>query len=251
MSTCRRRRPQRRPPAARPPPLKKVRKKSLKPARSSALPRYSKRMPPGKPPAPQRRQRCRRSRRRGCRGPCAAGLLVGLPVGTELVVGLALLGVGEDLVGLADLLEALLGRGVALVDVGMVLAGKATEGLLDVGLTGALVYAEGGVVVAILHRLRLFLGHRRRLLRREHRGLGWRGSWRPSPRPWPWPWSGRASARVACGAGPRPAPGPCSRRGPASSSCAPPRARRAGPSRSSWAGSRSWHPRGGQRGSWT
>ena len=41
-------------------------------------------------------------------GGLAAGSLVGRPVGPELVVGLALLGVGEDLVGLADLLEALL-----------------------------------------------------------------------------------------------------------------------------------------------
>ncbi len=55
--------------------------------------------------------------------PLATGLLVRLPVAAQLVVQLALVGVGQDLVRLADLLELLLGRGIAAVDVGVVLAG--------------------------------------------------------------------------------------------------------------------------------
>ena len=133
----------RRPRPCRPP--KKVRKKSLKPERSAASPWNSKRIA----------ARAATAGRSGEAGegsaPGSAGPLVGRPVGAELVVGLALLRIGEDLVGLADLLEALLGGRVSLVDVRMVLAGKATVGLLDVGLRGALVDAEGGVVVAILH----------------------------------------------------------------------------------------------------
>ena len=63
-----------------------------------------------------------------------AGLGVRLPVRAELVVQVALLRVGQDLVGLADLLEPPLGRGVALVHVRMVLARRLAERLLDVGL---------------------------------------------------------------------------------------------------------------------
>ena len=55
------------------------------------------------------------------------------PVVAEGVVGPAPLGVGEDLVGLGGLLELLLGGGVLGVDVGMQLAGKAPERLLDLG----------------------------------------------------------------------------------------------------------------------
>ena len=80
-----------------------------------------------------------------------AGLLVVLPVGAELVVQLPLLGIGEDLVGLAYFLEAFLGGGVALVDVRMVLPGKLAEGLLDVGLTGSARHAKRRVVVPVFH----------------------------------------------------------------------------------------------------
>ena len=145
-----------------------------------------------------------------------AGLLIRLPVRTELVIGLALLGVREDLVGLADLLEALLGAGVPGVDVGMVLAGKTTEGLLDVGLIGALLYAKRGVVIAILHPSPSVAKPPR-----VAAPAGRRASWHPSPhscggtRPGPSAWSGKASADEACGVGPRPAHGPCRRRGPA------------------------------------
>ena len=50
-------------------------------------------------------------------------LLVLLPARTELVVLLALLGIAEDLVGLVDLLELVLGRLVALVHIGVMCAG--------------------------------------------------------------------------------------------------------------------------------
>ena len=95
---------------------------------------------------PVERRRTDRRRRPGRRHR-SAGALVGLPVGAQLVVGLALLGVAEDLVGLVDLLEALSAAG-ALVDVRMVLARKLPEGLLDVGLAGRPRDAEGRVVVA-------------------------------------------------------------------------------------------------------
>ena len=52
-------------------------------------------------------------------------------VGAEGVELLALLGVGEQVVGALDLLEPLLGRGVTLVGVGMVLARELAIGLLD------------------------------------------------------------------------------------------------------------------------
>src|SRR2546428_161188 len=55
------------------------------------------------------------------------GLLVHAPVGAELIVFLALLRVAKDLVGLVELLESSLGRLVAGVDVGMVLARQLPE----------------------------------------------------------------------------------------------------------------------------
>ena len=50
----------------------------------------------------------------------------------EGVVLLALLGIGEDVVGLLDLLEPLLGLGIARVVVRVVLAGELPVGLLQV-----------------------------------------------------------------------------------------------------------------------
>ena len=64
------------------------------------------------------------------------------------VVDLALLGVGEDLVGLGGLLELLLGLGVVVVDVGVELAGEAAEGLLHLGPVGVAADPEHLVVVA-------------------------------------------------------------------------------------------------------
>ena len=68
----------------------------------------------------------------GCRA--AAGPADRLPVRPELVVLLALGGVAEDLVGLVDLLELALGRGVARLRVGVMLAGELAERLLDLSL---------------------------------------------------------------------------------------------------------------------
>jgi hypothetical protein len=68
-----------------------------------------------------------------------------------LVVDLALVGVREHLVGLGELLEALLGLRVVRVGVRVRLAGEAAEGLLDLGLVGLAADAEDLVVVA-LHR---------------------------------------------------------------------------------------------------
>ena len=77
---------------------------------------------------------CRRVAERGAAGHGLAlllRLLVHPPVGAELVVLLALLGVAEHLVGLVDLLELRLGGLVAGVHVGMVLAGELAVRLLD------------------------------------------------------------------------------------------------------------------------
>src|SRR5204862_296502 len=63
------------------------------------------------------------------------------------VVLLALLGVGEDVVGLGDLLEALLGPLVARVAVGVVLARELAVGLLDLIRRRVLRHTERLVVV--------------------------------------------------------------------------------------------------------
>ena len=84
-----------------------------------------------------RRRRRRRRRRTGCRRRTRAAA----------VVALALLGIAEDVVGLGDLLEALLGAGL-LVRVRVVLAGELAVRLLDVLLGGLLVDPEDLVVVA-------------------------------------------------------------------------------------------------------
>src|SRR5690606_31314053 len=60
-----------------------------------------------------------------------SGLLVGLPVGAELVVLPARLGRTEHFVRFAHFLEARLGGRVAGVDVRVVLPGELPEGLLD------------------------------------------------------------------------------------------------------------------------
>jgi hypothetical protein len=70
----------------------------------------------------------------------------------ELVVAAPLLGVGEDLVRLGDLLELLLGRfRVLLRDVGVVLSREATVGRLDLVRRSGLRYAQDFVVIALRH----------------------------------------------------------------------------------------------------
>ena len=76
-----------------------------------------------------------------------AEVLPGLPVGSQLVVGGAFLGVLEHLVGFAHFLETRLGRRL-LADVGMVLARQAPVGLLDV--VGACVTRQAHQLVIIL-----------------------------------------------------------------------------------------------------
>src|SRR5690606_30724665 len=68
----------------------------------------------------------------------------------QLVVGLALGRIAQRLVGLVDLLEALLGVRF-LADVGMVFARQPAIGGLDLGLAGARLDAEDRVVVLELH----------------------------------------------------------------------------------------------------
>jgi hypothetical protein len=65
------------------------------------------------------------------------------------VVGAPRLGVGEDLVGLRELLEALLGAGVMGVDVRVVVAGEPAVGLLDLRLRRPPGHAKYLVVVAL------------------------------------------------------------------------------------------------------
>src|SRR5207247_387830 len=74
-----------------------------------------------------------------------------VPIGPELVVPLAFLGIGQHLVGFPDLLEPGLGLGVALVHVGMVLPRELAIGGLDLFLGGTLRHSEDLVVVLVLH----------------------------------------------------------------------------------------------------
>src|SRR5690606_25237944 len=69
----------------------------------------------------------------------------------ELVVGGPLLLVLEDLVGLVDLFEFLLGGGVTRIAVRMVLLGEAAESAFQIAFTGASFDAENIVVVALGH----------------------------------------------------------------------------------------------------
>src|SRR5262245_20422132 len=72
------------------------------------------------------------------------------PVLAELVVGAAVLGIGEGLVGLVELLEALLGV-LLLRNVGVVLLREFAVRLLDVVRRGAAGHLQGRVVVLVLH----------------------------------------------------------------------------------------------------
>ena len=71
-----------------------------------------------------------------------------------LVIGRALLRIGQHLVGLLGLLEALfrLLRPVALVAIGVELHGQLAVGLLDVVLGRVFRHAEDFVVVALCHQ---------------------------------------------------------------------------------------------------
>ena len=86
------------------------------------------------------REGAARPERVAARPAARAGVL--LPVGAELVVLLPLGGVGEDLVGLVDLLEAALRLGVARVAVRVVLPGERAEGLPDLPGRGRARHAQ-------------------------------------------------------------------------------------------------------------
>src|SRR4030095_9240931 len=99
-----------------------------------------------------------------------AGVRVPREVRADRVVLLALVGIGEDLVGLVDLLEALLGLGL-LVHVRVVLPGELPVRLLDVLGRGVLRHAEGLVIVLVLDRHGRLPLVRRRWRRRRARRL--------------------------------------------------------------------------------
>ena len=69
------------------------------------------------------------------------------PGSPEHVVALAALRIGQDLVGLVDLLEPFVGLWVG-VDVGMPLLGELAKGALDVGVGRAALDAQDHVEVA-------------------------------------------------------------------------------------------------------
>jgi hypothetical protein len=69
----------------------------------------------------------------------------------EAVVGGAFLGVLQDVVGLADLLEALLGAVVSGIAVRMIFHGQLAVGLLKVFRLGAAPHTEGFIVALLCH----------------------------------------------------------------------------------------------------
>jgi hypothetical protein len=108
------------------------------------------RKPPGPPPAHVHRPAAVIEAGAAGRAP----LLVHPPVGAQLVVLLPLLRIAEHLVGLVDFLELRLGRLVAGVDVGVVLARQLPVRALDLLVGGGLGDPERLVVVLEVHRVR-------------------------------------------------------------------------------------------------
>ena len=87
----------------------------------------------------------------------------------ELVVLGALLGIGEHLIGLVDLLEALLGRLVPRVHVRVVLLGQRPVGLLDGRVVRVLGHAQNLVVVSFVCHICITLSGGKRI---RDQGLG-------------------------------------------------------------------------------
>jgi hypothetical protein len=87
----------------------------------------------------------------------------------ELVVGGALLGVGENLVGLLGLLEFLLRGLVVRGAVRMVLHRELPIGLLDLLVGGVAVDAEHRVVIALFRHVSRFPASTRRCVARPAR----------------------------------------------------------------------------------
>src|SRR5262245_26233578 len=69
----------------------------------------------------------------------------------KAVIGGTLVGVFQDLIGLVDLLEALLARGVTGIAIGMPFHRELAEGSLNVGVVGAALDLEDLVVAALGH----------------------------------------------------------------------------------------------------
>ena len=81
------------------------------------------------------------------------GAIVGIGAGkAKLVIAGLLLRVGQDLVGLVDLLEFLLGLLVAGVHVRVIFAGQLFIGPFDLVLAGVFVYAQDLVIVSFFCR---------------------------------------------------------------------------------------------------
>ena len=130
----------------------------------------------GRPPAPRRAARGRSAEERVEEVGEATEPLLGAgertrpvdPGRPEHVVRLAALRVGQDLVRLVDLLEALVGPRVA-VDVRVPLLGQLAEGALDVRVGRGAGHAQDGVVVAFGRHASASL---REVRLRASRGLG-------------------------------------------------------------------------------
>ena len=75
----------------------------------------------------------------------------------ELIITFALFGVAEDLIGLVELLEALLGVFVVGVQVGMAFLGFFAVRALDFGLGGILAYAQHLIIIALCQKLTYLL----------------------------------------------------------------------------------------------
>ena len=84
-----------------------------------------------------------------------AGPIVGIdPSESELVIALALVRVGKNIVGLIDLLELFLGVLVAGVQVGVVLFGQLAVGTFDLGIGGVFADPQHLVVITFFcHRI--------------------------------------------------------------------------------------------------
>jgi hypothetical protein len=85
-----------------------------------------------------------------CPGGAHAGLRIDAGV-TVLVVGRALLRVGENFVGFLDFLEVLLGLGVVRIAIRMIFHRQLAVSLLDFIIGGVAIDAQNVVKVAFCH----------------------------------------------------------------------------------------------------
>ena len=83
----------------------------------------------------------------------AAGPEVGIDAGVaELVVTGFLILIGQNLVGLVDLLKFGLGLLVARVQVGVIFLGRLSVGLFDLVIPGASVYAQDLIIISLIRQ---------------------------------------------------------------------------------------------------